>query len=97
VCVCYVVGDGEVHSMGPAVGGARGEIYAVNAWTSDTLLRVHLPRSICRLMDNDEAECRASHGCLWCINDTRNETYCLPADTQPPLPGYACLLTTVVK
>ena len=75
--------------MGPAVSVDCGEIYAVNAWMPDTLLRVGLPTSICHLMDNDELECRETHGCLWC-SGLLNVTYCFAASSSEPPPTYAC-------
>jgi len=85
--------------VGPAVttdDGVNGDILALNAGAMDSLLRVHLPRSICALF-HDESECHRHSACVFCHTPTNLTTYCYPAEDFLPAEYVSYLLTDRVK
>ena len=73
---------GQLHAVGPAVTTDGSEIYALNAETADTLIHVHVPATICALLD-DELHCNEKRGCTFCDTGL-NDTHCYAAVDDLP-------------
>jgi len=93
LCVCAWLGA-ELDTVGAAVLAHGGEVFVLNAHMADTLLRIHLPASVCRLFDDSELDCSDNAACVFCA-DAANQTRCYAATQQPPA-GYVYLLTYLI-